>query len=208
MLSILSSLRVSFQKQRYAVCPRSATRSGINNCAYLLLTILVAFSPAQDPTIIKNKKLTVKDFPGKPDEKSPYLASTNPVLSYEYGFLANCPEKGKIKLAVNTGVYVGKSSWMKLNMIRNQDVINELLSHEQGHYDIWEIFAIDLKGSLTSRCFNRMSYKQEVDSIYRSLNKKYDSLQKRYDRETQNMFNKDMQATWKKKIAALGRKRL
>lgn len=92
---------------------------------------------------------------------------------------------------------------MKLNRIKSQDLLNELLSHEQGHYDINEAFAIDVKGKLSGICFDKYKYKIEIDSTFKAMNKYYDSLQLTYDTQTDNMRNRETQAKWKQKIESM-----
>jgi hypothetical protein len=152
------------------------------------------------------KKLAVSDYKGVPDENSNFLARTNPVLSYQYSTPVSCGEKGKIRFTFNTTVSLGSKSWMKVSMIRKPEVLNELLSHEQGHFDISQIFSIDLEKKLSSLCFDKTRFKTEIDSVFRLMNTYYDSLQKKYDADTGYMMNRESQTKWKQRISAMYRK--
>jgi hypothetical protein len=154
----------------------------------------------------KRKKLTINDYKGIPDESSNFLARTNPVLSFEYSNPVSCIPKDRIKFTVSTQVSVGSKSWMKITEIRKPEILNELLSHEQGHYDISEIFSIDLQKKLSSLCFDKARYKTEIDSVFRSMSRYYDSLQQKYDGDTGYMLNRESQTKWKQKISAMYRK--
>ncbi len=151
----------------------------------------------------QRKILTTSDFKGKPDETVDYLANTKPIISLEYQGITPCIETGKVKLKVDTKIRVSERSWIKLSRIKSQQVLSSLLSHEQGHYDLQEVLAIDLKKTLSNICFDRNTYKQQADSIFKSMYARYDTLQRKYDTETDNMRNKTMQAAWKQKIAAM-----
>ena len=148
------------------------------------------------------KKLTTSDFKGVPDEKENYLARTFSVISLKYFAPANCIEKGKIKLQVETNNTVSEKSWLKVDRIKSEEILNDLLSHEQGHYDIGQTFAIDLKNKISNTCFDKKLYKIQADSIFRSMNKYYDSLQRKYDIDTDHMRNKKMQSKWDATIAS------
>lgn len=168
--------------------------------ALLIMSSVFAQSNAELPVV---KKLTTSDFKGQPDELVDYLAQTTPVISLRYSGSTNCAENGKIKLKVETGVSVSERSWLKLSKIKTPELLNELLSHEQGHYDMGAIFSIELKKTLLGICFNKASYKQQADSVFKSMYARYDTLQKEYDTDTGHMRNKSMQLKWKQKIDAM-----
>jgi hypothetical protein len=171
-------------------------------CLCLLSTL---GAQSNDPGI-KRRKLMTSDYKGIPDESSGFLARTHVLLSYDYYSPVNCAEKNKIRFQFETKASVSDKSWMKLNRIKSQELLNELLSHEQGHYDINEAFASDLKNKLSNICFDKYRYKVQIDSTFRIMNRYYDSLQLTYDSQTENMRNRDMQVKWKQKIEALIKK--
>lgn len=166
-------------------------------------TIIITYFIAGERTNRKfpKKKLGPSDFKGVPDESSNYLARTYVRISFAYYNPVNCTTPGTVKLTCDTKAVVSEKSWMKLNRAKRFEQLEELLSHEQGHFDIQEIFAIQLKRTVLATCFNKENYKTQIDSLFRSMNRFYDSLQLRYDAETDHMRNKDMQAIWKRKIA-------
>lgn len=151
----------------------------------------------------QRKKLTVQDYKGIINENEDYLARTYTTVSVQYHSPVVCSQKEKVKLMVETSVSVSNKSWMKVYKIRSRETLNELLSHEQGHYDISEVFATDLKKTLSGLCFDKASYKKSADSVFQSRNRYYDGLQRQYDTETDHMRNKDMQLKWKRRIALM-----
>lgn len=151
----------------------------------------------------QRKKLTVQDYKGVINENEDYLARTYTTVSVQYHSPVVCSQKEKVRVMVETSVSVSNKSWMKVYRIRTKETLNELLSHEQGHYDISEVFATDLKTTLSGLCFDKVSYKKSADSVFQSKNRYYDGLQRQYDTETDHMRNKDMQLKWKRRIALM-----
>ena len=158
-----------------------------------------------DGQINRTRKLTLADFKGAPDPGSAYLATTFTHLTYEYGNALPCTEKNKVRFEFQTAMRIGEKSWMKFDKIKNKQLLQELLSHEQGHYDIALVFAGHLQKNLTAACFDRNNYKPQIDSLYRTVSKIYDALQVRYDTETNHGQNRETQSAWKQKIEALSR---
>lgn len=77
--------------------------------------------------------------------------------------------------------------------------IDYLLSHEQRHFDISEIFAREAVKRITAKRFTK-NYAKEVNTIMRSLFRESESLQNLYDRETRNGRDAVAQKLWDEKI--------
>jgi predicted secreted Zn-dependent protease len=154
---------------------------------------------------IQSRKLTVNDYKGAIENNVDFMAMTYTVVVFQYSNPEACSEKGKVRCRVETKVSLSDKSWMKVNRIRSKEVLNELLSHEQGHYDLSVVFARDLQNTLAAKCFYRETYRTQADSIFQSMKKHYDSLQRRYDLETRNMQNREMQVKWKQRIERMMR---
>lgn len=74
------------------------------------------------------------------------------------------------------------------------------LAHEQGHFDIAEIYTRKFRKELSQ---NRYTYPQIEDQIFMLYNKYLDSLnlqQDTYDTETLNSMNVEKQKLWNEKI--------
>jgi predicted secreted Zn-dependent protease len=173
-------------------------------CIVVFALLLPLLARSQESTRRQNRKLTLDDFKGPVDERSGFLARTYTVISMRYSSPFVCStDKTKVQVKVETGNRVSEKSWMRVDRIKNKSLLADLLSHEQGHADIGEAFAIELKTKISSTCFDPLRYKAQADSILRTMNKRYDALQMQYDTETSNMMNRDMQLRWKKKIEAM-----
>lgn len=168
----------------------------------LAFVVLNSVSAQKIDEFTPRKMLTASDYKGKVDESVTYLANTHSIVSLAYTPFLPCGN-GKVKLKVSTKISVSESSWMKLSLIKSPEFLNDLLSHEQGHYDMEEIFSIDLKHTLLAICFDKYTIKKQVDSIYKSMHTRYESLQRRYDTETEYMMDKEMQHKWKQRIAIM-----
>lgn len=78
-----------------------------------------------------------------------------------------------------------------------------ILAHEQGHFDITEIFARKLHQQLQDYRFNERSYKQDITQIYQQVVKEKEAFQERYDHETDHSRKKTLQQEWEVHIEAL-----
>ncbi|MDP4262164.1 MAG: DUF922 domain-containing protein [Bacteroidota bacterium] len=162
---------------------------------FFLLAAIPAFSFAQDKNeeLINwsaSRPLTWSDYKGKPDPRSDAAASTSTYLGIEYNF----DEKGltyKIQCRFST-----TKSW---GMAKTDFV----LKHEQGHFDIAEIFARKLNKKMGEYSFNKTSYQKDLKAIYDAITAEKEAFQDLYDIETDHSRKKEQQAEWLKKIGEL-----
>lgn len=132
-------------------------------------------------------RLTWNDYKGTPQENSDAAASTATYLSMEYSVKDN-----KLKFTVS-GAFNKNKSWV---LVKN----DHILSHEQGHFDIAEVFARKLYKSLSEYKFNKRTYQKDMAKIYNTINKEKEAAQNKYDDETDYSRNKKAQAEWLIKI--------
>ena len=78
-----------------------------------------------------------------------------------------------------------------------------ILAHEQGHFDITEIFARRLHEALQNYQFNRRTFKKDIAQIYHSIVSEKEDYQKNYDAETDHSRNRKVQYDWLEKIDSL-----
>lgn len=143
-------------------------------------------------------KLSWKDFKGKPDPNSRVAAVTASGISYKFSSLEG-DGYYEVEYTVDTFFYP-KQSWYQPHMC--DDVI---LSHEQLHFDISELFARKMRKMMDSTRFTE-NVKAEVKDIYHSILKELKAFQDRYDEETNFSRNREAQLLWNKEIsAALGK---
>lgn len=133
------------------------------------------------------RKLTWADYKARPDPDSDAAASTTTVLNIEYN-ISNNSFSYKIK-----SNFIKNRSWG-----RHKDAY--ILSHEQGHFDIAEIFARKLHKEMSAYKFNSRTYQKDLKKIYEEVTDEKEETQNDYDRETRHSINKEKQAEWLKKI--------
>jgi hypothetical protein len=138
----------------------------------------------------ENRKLVWADYKAKPNPNSDAAASTTTYLGIEYS-MRNKSFSYKI-----TCSFSKNRSW---GLHQN----DHILGHEQGHFDIAEIFARKLNKQMGEYKFNDKTYQQDLKKIYNDILKEKEALQDQYDSETNHSINKEKQAEWLKKISKL-----
>jgi len=134
-----------------------------------------------------SQRLTWNDYKGNPDTRSNAAAITTAYLGIEYDFKNNSV----------TYKIICRFSKTKSWVLHKTD---HILGHEQGHFDITEIFARKLNKKTGEYKFNKNTYQQDLQKIYKDIVEEKEDLQNRYDKETDFSRNKDKQAEWLKKI--------
>lgn len=137
-----------------------------------------------------NRKLTWNDYKALPDPGSDAAASTTTFLSIEYKMNnKNFSYKIESRFSKTRSWGLHKTAY--------------ILSHEQGHFDIAEIFARKLHKEMSAYKFNRHRYENDLNRIYNGILKEKEDMQNRYDRETRHSINKEKQTEWLIKIEEL-----
>lgn len=154
---------------------------------------LSSFSQDMEEELISwkpDQKLTWADYKGSVKPDSDAAASTATYLGIEYNF--NSKGFGyKI-----TCSFSKTKSWG----LHKTDYI---LAHEQGHFDIAEIFARKLNMKMGEYKFNKNNFKNDLRKIYESITSEKEEMQNNYDLETNHSINKNKQREWLKKIDQL-----
>ncbi|MET0392292.1 MAG: DUF922 domain-containing protein [Chitinophagaceae bacterium] len=161
---------------------------------FSFFVILVPFlAPAQEEELVHwaaGQKLSWHDYKGRADRASGAAASTATYLGIDYNF----SPKG-LTYSI-TCSFSRNRSWG----LHRTDYI---LSHEQGHFDIAEIFARRLNMKISAYRINRPTCKEDLKKIYGETVREKEEMQDAYDRETNHSINKEKQAEWLKKIEML-----
>jgi hypothetical protein len=158
-------------------------------CAFCNLS----FSQSEGEELIDwqgSKKLTWSDYKGEPQAGSDAAAATTTYLGIEYII----DEKGfsfKIQCRFSKTKSWGKSKTAYI------------LEHEQGHFDIAEIFARKLNKNMSEYKFNKDSFRKDLKSIYDTVALEKENFQNQYDLETDHSRKKEQQAAWNLKIKEL-----
>lgn len=137
-----------------------------------------------------DRPLRWDDYKAKPDPASDAAATTASYLVFSYN------------IRNNEFTYIIESKFSKTKSwgLHKTDYI---LSHEQGHFNISEIFARKLKKKIIEYQFNSRTYQKDLAKIYKAITDEKEKMQRDYDQETNHSINKTKQAEWLKKINSL-----
>lgn len=160
--------------------------------SFILIWLLSWQSVQQHPPSIpwhEMRKLSWSDFKAAPDPASGNAAMTNSIINIEFNF-----DDTSLDYTISCR-FDKNRSWVK---VRTEPV----LQHEQGHFDIAEIFARKLAREMKAYKFNPATVKDDVNDIYDRIMTVYQQHQQLYDQQTDFSRNKDMQAEWLLRITA------
>lgn len=134
--------------------------------------------------------LTWDDFQCEPKRGTDAVASTSTSLGIAYQM-----QGGQLTYHISCNFSKVKS-W---GLMRT----DYILAHEQGHFDITEIFARKLNEALQNYEFNRKTFKRDINEIYQSIVRQKEEYQKMYDGETDHSRNRKIQYEWLSRIQQL-----
>lgn len=157
-----------------------------------IITFLLAAITFYQTSLIpwkSTRKLSWDDFKATPDAGSSNAALTSSSINIEFGF-DNTGLQYSIKCSFDKN-----KSWVR---IKNTDV----LGHEQGHFDLAEVYARKLNKAMKEYKFNAKTVSDDVNKLYDGMMKQHHEMQNTYDQETDYSRNKPKQEEWKKKILA------
>jgi hypothetical protein len=132
-------------------------------------------------------KLTWADFRGKADEKSPYVAVTASGIRYRLMI----GSQGLTDSVV--AEFYPEESWKKGGS-------ESQLMHEQGHFDITEVFARKLRKRIQEYVPKRGSLAKQLNLVYEEVEKERELEEELYDKETSHSTNAGRQAEWNARI--------
>lgn len=155
------------------------------------LAAMLGISAVQGDSFIEWKpgdKLTWDDFRQRPDPASPNAALTSSLIKYDYSYSTG----GGLAFHIYCQFDRNKS-WGRTRT-------DYVLSHEQGHFDIAEVYARRLNKAFSEYTAGS-NFKKDINKIYMDHMHALTDEQNLYDRETGNSTNHDQQEKWLKKIS-------
>lgn len=139
-----------------------------------------------------NHRLQWDDFRATPPAESRIAATTASGISYRFS-ATETNGNMKVDCTIETFFYPNESWYQPA-------VANAvILSHEQLHFDISELFARKMRQRIAAFSFTK-KVKAEVKTIYGEILREMRDFQKRYDEETNFSRNEEAQLRWNKKI--------
>jgi hypothetical protein len=170
-----------------------------------LFSLLLFFNPftADSQRVFINgkeglRKLKWTDFTGPIDKSSNFIAVTT--YNYKMRFNSTRLIGDSVQLLdISVDLYLDpQKTWVKFDKITDN-----LLAHEQGHFNLGILLQSELLEILTNTRFHRNSYQQDVQTINNEINEKYKQLSLKYDASTEHSKNTNMQAKWNDFFAQL-----
>jgi hypothetical protein len=164
---------------------------------FLFLNVLIAscfwlYAQEKNEELIKwtsGKRLTWNDYKAPPDPNSDAAATTTTYLGIKYDI-----ERNQMTFKIDCS-FSKNRSW---GLYKTEYI----LSHEQGHFDITEIFARQLNQRMKRYVFNKDTYQDDLKKIYKDILKEKEEFQSQYDDETNYSRIKEKQGEWLTKISA------
>lgn len=160
---------------------------------YFLFILIASIFPneaRQDNSFIDwnpKRKLSWSDFKAPPDKAISAAALTSTDIKFDAGF-----ENNSFKFHIHC-MFVKNKSWGR---VKN----DYILQHEQGHFDIAEIYARKLNKILKSYKPQGNNPGKDVSKIYENIMQGYNEEQDLYDKETEFSKNHSKQEEWLRKI--------
>ena len=155
--------------------------------------LLIFLSLFQSTPLIEwnqERKLSWADFKGKPDINTSKAALTYCSIHAQFGY-----DEKSLEYNI-TCRFDGNKSWGR---IKN----DYILSHEQRHFDLTEVYARKLHKELKEYRFSRNTVGDDINRIYQSVVTDLAKVQQQYDLETDHSRNYPGQLQWNNRIDSL-----
>lgn len=162
---------------------------------YILLVLLcfVMTSFQEDKNVLlwkEDRLLTWDDFNGKPQRRFAAASTHYDLLKY-----LSKADNNSATVTIEA-VFFRHESWKNKNWLND-----EVLAHEQKHFDIVELFARKLRKAIKENKFQTYSALEEMlQVLYDKYDEEMDVYQDKYDNETDGSMNGNQQRAWQKKI--------
>jgi len=148
---------------------------------------LISFQNTDDKIIWKrDTKLQWENYLGKIPE-SPHAAISCCTIDGTY------QNNNDSILFMYQAIFIKSQSWVKPKY-KNEYILN----HEQGHFDLTEIYTRLLRLKLSKFRFSKQNFEHEFKSLYDLNLERFIDENKTYDEDTKNYEN---QLVWNNKIA-------
>ncbi|PWT70349.1 MAG: hypothetical protein C5B59_20760 [Bacteroidetes bacterium] len=192
LLNTLFPLLIVIDLEKYLSVQFRKNRNWIRMfyIVFIFISSIFTNSPRQGNSFIDwnpKRKLAWSDFKAPPDNavKAAALTSTN--IKIDAGF-----ENNSFQYHIHC-MFDKSKSWGR---VKNDYV----LQHEQGHFDIAEIYARKLNKMLKSYKPHDSDPSKDVTKIYQNVMQGYNEEQNLYDQETNFSIDHTKQEEWLRKI--------
>jgi hypothetical protein len=143
---------------------------------------------------IDGSRLSWNDFRGKMPARA--KDETAAATYCGIGFETNTIGENEAPKVFVYNTFYANQSW-----VRPGEQTPEILAHEQGHFDICELYTRMLREKINAAKLNFHNMKAALASIYSQVNKIYQARQQAYEDETQHGLVAAQQQKWQQEIA-------
>jgi hypothetical protein len=140
-----------------------------------------------------NKKLSWSDFRGAVKAASDESAAAT---DCGIGFKASTNNPAHKPQIIVYNTFYATKSW-----VRDDAKLPSILTHEQGHFDLCEIYTRKLRERMSNFDAGAPDLKQALMAIYSEISHDYESRQQAYELETTHGTNLDQQKKWSDMIS-------
>jgi hypothetical protein len=138
-----------------------------------------------------DKVLSWRDFQGIPNYGCGYSAITSSGIEYD------CQAKGDCFTITVRSEFFKKESWVKAIAMDSGG-----LKHEQGHFDIAEVYARKFRKAISETSFSSLNIKYKLKNLYTINTNAWGYEEELYDKETEHHKNRTKQYLWNERIAS------
>jgi hypothetical protein len=132
------------------------------------------------PILWQKKSLRWRNFRDVPDSVGPHaksLAVTSSRLEQRYYRVGN-----ELHFIVAAWFNPNKS-WVRDWVASSQRMSDQVLNHEQHHFDMCELYARKIRRYLSKAVFTEATYEKEIPELFKTFHTQYRAEQNKYDSE-------------------------
>lgn len=156
--------------------------------------VILLFLGAPVVTIAQSyHRLAASDFAGIPPAGNGDIAYTNCYVGYSYDVSrhnSNYVITFNVQFTLNTN-----KSYIRLDQVKDREMLQQILRHEQGHYNIAYLLKCEAYSVLTHHRYTA-NYQAEIINLFKQVEAKYHRINTDYEYQTQHMLNTQNQDKW------------
>ncbi len=138
-------------------------------------------------------RLAARDFNGTPPAAHGDIAYTNCHVDFTYQVIHhnnNYDITFDVELNMDNN-----SSYIRLDQVNSREQLQQILRHEQGHYNIAYLLKCEAYNVLSHHHYTS-NYQREIDYLFRQVESKYQKMNADYENMTDHMLNSQNQDKW------------
>jgi hypothetical protein len=159
-------------------------------CVIALWLCIINNASAQD----SYHQLTAGDFRGIPQATGDNaIAFTHCSIDFRYHATG---ENNRYHLTFDVRLILDREqSWLNMRQMKSQQMLTEILKHEQGHYFIAYMEQQEILREASRSSFDA-NYQAEANALFDRIHTKYEQLNLNYDEDTRHSLDRVQQHSW------------